>query len=54
MYITDTVTISVEAENFDALSGVYQLDYNLVDSGIVYDEASDNRAGKCSVSGYNH
>ena len=45
MYITDAVTISVEAENFDALSDVYQLDYNLVDSGIVHDEASDDRAG---------
>ena len=56
MYNTDIKHINVEAEELNALSSVYQLDYSSVDNPDLQccDEASDDRADKCSISGYYH
>ena len=55
MYNTDIKHINIEAEE---LSCVYQLDYSSVDNStrysVVHDGASDDRADKCSISGYYH
>ena len=50
--------MNIEAEELSALS-VYQLDYSSVDNStlqccVVHDGASDDRADKCSISGYYH
>ena len=54
----DTKDMDIEAEELSALS-VYQLDYSSVDNStlqccVVHDGASDDRADKCSISGYYH
>ena len=58
MYNTDIKDTNIEAEKLSALS-VYQLDYSSVDNStlqccVVHDGASDDRADKCSISGYYH
>ena len=58
MYKTDIKDMNIEAEEISALS-VYQLDYSSVDNStlqccVVHDGASDDRADKCSISGYYH
>ena len=56
---TDIKHINIEAEELNALSGVYRLDYSSVDNPdlrccIIHDGASDDRADKCSISAYYH
>ena len=58
MYNTDIKDMNIEAEELSVLS-VYQLDYSSVDNStlqccVVHDGASDDRADKCSISGYYH
>ena len=47
--------MNIEAEELSALS-VYQLDYSsaTLQCCVVHDGASDDRADKCSISGYYH
>ena len=60
MYYTGTVNVDTEAESLNALSSVYQLDYSSVENStlqccVVHDEASDDRADKCSINtDYHH
>ena len=56
---TGTKDINNEAEKLTALSSVYQSGYSLADNStlqccVVHDGASDDRADKCSISGYYH
>ena len=51
--------MNIEAMDIRALSSVYQLDYSskensIIQCCIVHDGASDDRADKCSISGYYH
>ena len=56
VYTPDTVDINIEAENLGALSSVFHLDYNSpvdnsnLQSRVVDDGASDDRAEKCYIS----
>ena len=59
LIILDIKYINIGAERLSALSSVHQLqmDYSSVDNStlqrcMVHDGASDDRADKCSISGY--
>ena len=59
LYNTDTMDMNIEAESLSALSSVDRLDYSSVNDStlqccVVHDGASDDRADKCSISGYYH
>ena len=59
LYNTDTMGMNIEAESLSALSSVDRLDYSSVNDStlqccVVHDGASDDRADKCSISGYYH
>ena len=55
VYNTGTVEINIEAKNLSTLSHVSQLDdHPSIQCCVDYDEASDDRAEKCSISDYYH
>ena len=59
MYNIDIKDVNIEGMDIRALSSVYQLDYSSVENSIlqcsvIHDGASDDRADKCSISGYYH
>ena len=43
-----------KAEDLSAFSSFYQLDNSTLRYSVVHDEASDDKADRCSISGYYH